>query len=340
LKIDLYPEEVYTFTPKGRVIILPRDATAIDFAYAIHTEVGQTCVGAKVNGRLVPLKNKLRNGDIIEILTQAGHHPSRDWLALVKTSRARQKIKHWININQRGRALEIGSKLLEKEARRVGFSLGKAPAEDTERVAREYGCDRWEDLLAALGYGKYSARQVAGKLASTEPAAAAGTPEVARPAGAPAARVDGDAVLRVKGVDDLLVYRAKCCNPIRGEAIVGYVTRGKGVAVHAKTCPNVEALMYEAERRIEVEWGKTADATYPVRLTIHTDDRPGMLNELTSILTGDKTNISSLEARADGGRDAVIEMTIEIQNMKHLERILVAMRRIPGVRDVERIHKL
>ncbi len=339
LKIDLYPEEVYTFTPKGRVIILPRDATAIDFAYAIHTEVGQTCVGAKVNGRLVPLKNKLRNGDIVEILTQAGHHPSRDWLALVKTSRARQKIKHWININQRGRALEIGSKLLEKEARRMGFSLGKAPVEDTERVAREYGCDRWEDLLAALGYGKYSARQVAGKLASTEPATA-GTTEVTRPTAAPAERVDGDDVLRVKGVDDLLVYRAKCCNPIRGEAIVGYVTRGKGVAVHAKTCPNVEALMYEAERRIEVEWGKTADATYPVRLTIHTDDRPGMLNELTSILTGDKTNISSLEARADGGRDAVIEMTIEIQNMKHLERILVAMRRIPGVRDVERIHKL
>ena len=340
LKIDLYPEEVYTFTPKGRVIILPRDATAIDFAYAIHTEVGQTCVGAKVNGRLVPLKNKLRNGDIVEILTQAGHHPSRDWLALVKTSRARQKIKHWININQRGRALEIGSKLLEKEARRIGFSLGKAPEEDTARVAREYGCDRWEDLLAALGYGKYSARQVAGKLASKE-SAAGGTPEVARPTGgAPATTVDADAVLRVKGIDDLLVYRAKCCNPIRGEAIVGYVTRGKGVAVHAKTCPNVEALMYEAERRIEVEWGKTADATYPVRLTIHTDDRPGMLNEVTSILTGDKTNISSLEARADGGRDALIEMTIEIQNMKHLERILVAMRRIPGVRDVERIHKL
>ncbi len=341
LKIDLYPEEVYTFTPKGNVIILPRDATPIDFAYAIHTEVGHTCTGAKVNGRLVPLKNKLRNGDIVEIITQAGHKPSRDWLALVKTSRARQKIKHWININQRERAVEIGSKLLEKEARRSGFSLGRATPEAMERVAHEYGCDRWEDLLAALGYGKYSARQVAGKLApasAAEPAPA--SHEAPRPAAPSAAQAEADSDLRVRGVDDLLVYRAKCCNPIRGEPIVGYVTRGKGVAVHSKTCPNVEALMYEAERRIDVEWGKSADATYPVRLTIHTDDRPGMLNEITSILTGDKTNITSLEAHADGGRDAIIEMTIEIQNMKHLERILSATRRIPGVRDVERVHKL
>jgi GTP pyrophosphokinase len=165
------------------------------------------------------------------------------------------------------------------------------------------------------------------------------TAEPPRPVTPPAAGVDHDAVLRVKGVDDLLVYRAKCCNPIRGEPIVGYVTRGKGVAVHSRTCPNVEALMYEAERRIEVEWGKSLDATYPVRLTIHTDDRPGMLNDVTSILTGDKTNITSLEARAEGGRDAVIEMTIEIQNMKQLERILSAMRRIPGIRDVERVHR-
>jgi GTP pyrophosphokinase len=338
LKIDLYPEEVYTFTPKGKVIILPRDATPIDFAYAIHTEVGHTCVGAKVNGRLVPLKNKLKNGDIVEILTQSGHHPSRDWLAAVKTSRARQKIKHWININQRERAVEIGAKLLEKEAHRSGFSLSKATPEAMQRVAHDYGCDKWEDLLAALGYGKYSARQVVGKLTPLEPAGEVS--EVPKTAGQPAARADAEAALRVQGVDDLLVYRAKCCNPIRGEPIVGYVTRGKGVAVHSRTCPNVEALMYEAERRIDVEWGKAADATYPVRLTIHTDDRPGMLNELTSILTGDKTNISSLEARTDDGRDAVIEMTIEIQNMKHLERILSAMRRIPGVRDVERVHKL
>ncbi len=338
LKIDLYPEEVYTFTPKGKVIVLPRDACPIDFAYAIHTEVGHKCVGAKVNGRIVPLKYKLRNGDIVEIQTQAGHAPSRDWLSLVKTSRARNKIKHWINENQRERAVEIGSKLLEREARRAGVSLAKVTADTTERLASDYGCGKWEDLLAGLGYGKYSARQVAGKLG---PLAPAETP-IPRPpsAAAPRPSVDGEAILRVKGIDDLLVYRAKCCNPIKGEPIVGYVTRGKGVAVHSKSCPNVENLMYEAERRLEVEWSTVGEATFPVRLTIHTEDRPGLLNDLTSILSTDNTNITSVEARTDTGRDAVIEMTVEIQNMKHLERILGAMRRVSGVRDVERVHKL
>ncbi len=338
LKIDLYPEEVYAFTPKGKVIVLPRDASPVDFAYAIHTEVGNTCVGAKVNGRIVPLKYKLRNGDIVEIITQAGHMPSRDWLALVKTSRARQKIKHWINVSQRERAVEIGSKLIEKESRRAAVSFSKIPQEAMERVAHDYGCGQWEDLLAALGYGKYSARQVLGRLAPLQEAPAPGRDReapVTRPAAAP-----GDTVLSVKGVDDLLVYRARCCNPIKGEPIVGYVTRGKGVAVHSKTCSNVQNLMYEAERRIEVEWTKTTDAAYPVRLTLHTDDRPGLLNEVTSILLNDNTNITSVEARTDAGGPAIIEMTLEVQNMKQLERLVGAMRRISGVRDVERVHKL
>jgi len=344
LKIDLYPEEVYTFTPKGKVLALPRDASAIDFAYAIHTEVGHTCVGAKVNGRIVPLKSCLKNGDIVEILTQAGHTPSRDWLAVAKTSRARQKIKHWLNVNQREKAVEIGSKLLEKEARRASLSLHKIPDPILEQVAGDYGCASMEDLLAALGYGKYSARQVIGKLAArqapAEPPAAdgRGAPR-ATPVAAPSS-ADADGILKVKGVDDLLVYRARCCNPIKGEPIVGYVTRGKGVGVHSKACPNVQNLMFESERRLEVEWGTGAEATFLVRLTIHTDDRPGLLNDLTSILSTDNTNISSVEARADAGHDAVIEMTLEVGNMKQLERILGAMRRISGVRDVERVRKL
>ena len=343
LKIDLYPEEVYTFTPQGKVIILPRDASPIDFAYAIHTEVGHSCIGAKVNGRIVPLKYKLRNGEIVEILTQSGHTPSRDWLALAKTSRARQKIKQWININQREKALEIGSRLLEKEARRASLSLGRVPPEAMERVAADYGCAQMQDLLAALGYGKYSARQVVAKLTASqttpEPAAGGPAPEVRRPAPRPLPP-GGDQTLKVKGVDDLLVYRAGCCNPIKGEPIVGYVTRGKGVAVHSKTCPNVENLMYEAERRIDVEWAKADEATYAVRLTIHTDDRPGLLAELTGILSDDNTNISSVEASTQTGRGAMIEMTLEVQNMKQLERILAGMRRISGVRDVERVHKI
>src|SRR5579864_4840451 len=246
LKVDLYPEEVYTFTPMGRVIVLPRDATPIDFAYAIHSDVGNTCVGAKVNGRIVPLKYNLKNGDVVEILTQTGHLPSKDWLALVKTSRARNKIKHVINTTERANAIEIGQKYLEREARRLGVQLGKITKADLERVASEYGHGKIEDLYAALGYGKFSARQVLQKLAPEQvelPLAEAPKPAPA-PVTTPSTAESGDLVIKVKGVDDLLVYRAKCCNPIRGEGIVGYVTRGKGIAVHSTNCPNVQNLMY------------------------------------------------------------------------------------------------
>ncbi|MGH9628510.1 MAG: RelA/SpoT family protein, partial [Bryobacteraceae bacterium] len=241
LKVDLYPEEVYTFTPLGRVIVLPRDATPIDFAYAIHSDVGNTCVGAKVNGRIVPLRYSLKNGDVVEILTQSGHAPSKDWLTLVKTSRARNKIKHVINATEREKAIEIGHKYLEKEARRLGIPLSRIGKSDFERVASEYGCSKMEDLHAALGYGRYSARQVLQKLAPDQVEEAAPppaeTPKPAAPAAVPDSRQDGkiasDLVIKVKGMDDLMVYRARCCNPIRGESIVGYVTRGKGVAVHS-----------------------------------------------------------------------------------------------------------
>ena len=234
LKVDLYPEEVYAFTPMGKVIVLPRDATPIDFAYAIHSDVGNTCVGAKVNGRIVPLKYNLKNGDVVEILTQAGHLPSKDWLAIVKTSKARNKIKHVINTTERAKAIEIGQKYLEREARRLDVQLARITKADLERVAGEYGCRKMEDLHAALGYGKFSARQVLQKLLPEQLEVPWKRPS--RPRARAAARQlgrSGDLVIKVKGFDDLLVYRAKCCNPIRGEAIVGYVTRGKGIAVHS-----------------------------------------------------------------------------------------------------------
>jgi GTP diphosphokinase / guanosine-3',5'-bis(diphosphate) 3'-diphosphatase len=342
LKVDLYPEEVYTFTPRGKVLILPRDATPIDFAYAIHSDVGHNCVGAKVNGRIVPLRSPLRNGDIVEIMTQPGHQPSKDWLAFVKTSRARNKIKHVINASERAKAIEIGEKYLDKEARRLGVQLGKFSKADMERVASEYGYSKMEDLHAALGYGKFSARQVLSKIApgavkddGIEPRAA--EPSLAFPAPAvPGRPQDTDAIIKVRGSDDVLVYRAKCCNPIRGESIVGYVTRGKGVAVHSKACPNVQNLMYDVERKIEVEWARSAEEAFPVRIIVHTDDRPGMLNQLTSVL--ENTNIRSLEAKAaidhDGG---VVEMTVDVRDKKQLEKLVSAMRRISGVRDVERL---
>src|SRR5712671_1314241 len=258
LKIDLYPEEVYTFTPKGKVIVLPRDSTPIDFAYTIHTEVGHSCVGAKVNGRMVPLRHKLHSGDIVEIITQPGHKPSRDWLSVVRSSRARNKIKHWLNIHQRERAIEIGKKLIDKEARKYRVSLKEIKDEELQKIAADYGVGRPDDLMAGIGYGKYSARQVLARLAPAGVGPV--TEEDAEKSGGIASvvrRVFGGVnnnAIRVKGHGDLLVYRARCCNPIRGETVVGYVTRGKGVAVHAANCPNVVNLMYEPERKIDVEW--------------------------------------------------------------------------------------
>ena len=346
LKVDLYSEEVYTFTPKGRVIVLPREATPIDFAYAIHSDVGTTCVGARVNGAMKPLKTTLRNGDVVEILTQAGHQPSRDWLAVVKTSKARNKIRHVINAVERAKAVEIGQKSLEKEARRLGVSLGRISNHDLESVASEYGVSKAEDLYAALGFGRFSARQVLQKVAPEEVRQAPPEEPIVPPAGkgpqpSPGSPLgDQDLVIHVKGADDVLVYRAKCCNPVRGEPIVGYITRGKGIAVHSVQCVNVQKLMYESERKIAVDWARSANDPLPVRVMIHTDDRPGILHQLTSILSAESSNIRTLEARADDKRtddSAIIEITLDVRDKKQLERVITAFRRIPGVRDIERM---
>lgn len=340
LKVDLYPEEVYCFTPKGRVVILPRDATPVDFAYAIHTDVGHTCTGAKVNGRMTPLRHVLRNGDIVEILTSNNATPSRDWLNFVKTARARNKIRHVINANERVKAVDLGQKLLEREARRLGVPLSRVTRAQVEAVASDYGYSKLEDLQAALGWGKLSARQVLSKLVPETLEADAPAPAAPATQTPQEREAFKDYVVQVKGMNDLLTYLAKCCNPIRGEPIVGYITRGKGVAVHSRTCPNVMNLMYEAERRIEVEWARSGAESFNVRLVVHTDDRTGMLNQLTQILFSEEINIRSVEARADESRldAAVVEMTIEVRDKKQLERTVAAMRRVPGVRDIERVH--
>jgi len=350
LKVDLYPEEVYTFTPKGKVLVLPRESTPIDFAYSIHTEVGHSCTGAKVNGRMVPLRHKLHSGDIVEVITQPGHKPSRDWLAIVKSSRARNKIKHWLNVHQRERAIEIGKKLIEKEARKYRISLKEIKDADMQRAATEYGLGRPDDLLAGIGYGKYSARQVLAKfappgvrpLSETEADAASngftsGISSVVR-------RVfggDSNAIV-VRGAGDLLVYRAKCCNPIRGEAIVGYVTRGKGVAVHSVNCPNVTNLLYEPDRRIDVLWAGDKDGqpvSYPVKITLLCDDRFGMLKQITAVISDTHTNIRNIEARSQNGQ-ASVDVVLEIADLKHLQKIMDGVRQIPGVHDVQRLQKI
>jgi len=352
LKIDLYPEEVYTFSPKGKIVILPREATPVDFAYTIHSEVGNTCVGAKVNGRIVQLKYKLRSGDIVEILTQPAHHPSRDWLAFVKSSRARQKIKHWLKIHQRERAIEIGRKLIEKEARKYRIALKDITEAELTKVATENGLGRPDDLLAGIGYGKFSARSILARLAPTSAASSSSAPETEEQPGGLTSVVrrvfGGDtSAIKVKGHDDLLVYRARCCNPIRGEEIIGYVTRGKGVAVHSKTCKNVENLMYEPERRIAVEWGKdgsvgTAPAWqtgFPVKLVVLCDNRLGMLKQITAVISDSETNIRNIEANTENSQ-ATIDIIVDIADLKHLERIITGVRKIPGVRDVQRVQKV
>jgi GTP pyrophosphokinase len=343
LKIDLYPEEVYTFTPKGKVVVLPRESTPIDFAYTIHTEVGHTCVGAKVNGRMVPLRHKLHSGDIVEIITQPAHKPSRDWLGVVRSSRARNKIKHWLNVHQRERAIEIGKKLIDKEARKYRISLKDIKDADFQRIASDYGLGQPDDLMAAIGYGKYSARQVLGKLTPAgEPTAAPAEEDTG--IGSVVRRVfggDHSSAIRVKGHGDLLVYRARCCNPIRGESVVGYVTRGKGVAVHSVNCPNVLNLMYEPERRIEVEWGKEegTPVSFPIKLTVFCDDRFGMLKQITAVISDFKTNIRSIGARTENGQ-ANVDIVMEIEDLKHLENIIHGVRKIPGVHDVKRLQRV
>ncbi len=362
LKIDLYPEEVYTFTPKGKVVVLPKDASPIDFAYAIHTEVGNTTTGAKVNGRIVPLRTRLRNGDIVEITTQTGHAPSRDWLSFTKSSRARNKIKHWLNEHQRERAIEIGKKLLDREGRKFKVSITKFHEADYVRVAGIYGLGSEAELLAGVGFGKYSARQVLNKLepGSTMPAEAE-APEpgtigaIGNSIGQMSEAVKrvffgrGSDSLQVEGQDDLLVYRARCCNPIRGEEIVGYVTRGKGVAVHARSCPNVQNLLYESDRRIQVEWaeipsvdgaGSAKQQTYPVKLTVLCDDRTGMLKEFTAIISDDGTNIRSVDTKAAADGSAVVDFVVETVDVRHLNRLVQNLRRVPGVRDVQRVQKI
>ena len=356
LRIDLYPEEVYTFTPKGKVIVLPKDASPVDFAYAIHTDVGHQTTGAKVNGRIVPLRSRLRNGDIVEIQTQPGHSPSRDWLSFVKSSRARNKIKHWLNEHQRERAIEVGKKLLEREARKFKVSLSKFGTAEYDRVANEYGLGGENDLLAGIGFGKYSTRQILNKLepGSTAPEATQEAHPVTDALSHMSEAVKrvffgkGSESLQVEGQDDLLVYRARCCNPIKGEEIIGYVTRGKGVAVHARTCPNVQNLLYEADRRIEVEWStgpspngaSPKPATYPVKLTVLVNDRAGLLREFAAIISEDGTNIRSVDTRPTDDGAVHVDFVIETLDLRHLTRLQQNLRKVPGVRDVHRVQKL
>ncbi len=341
LKIDLYPDEVYCFTPKGEVITLPRDATPVDFAYAIHTEVGHHCVGAKVNSRIVPLRHRLRNGEIVEVLTAKDSGPSRDWQTFVKTARARSKIKHWINQKEREDASELGRKLLEKEARKFKTSWKKVlQRNELAGVIEKVGVKKPEDLYLEVGFGKLSAREIFAPM----------FPDLSppqEPKSKPSAITNvvtkvlglGEEPITVHRQDGLLVYRAKCCNPIRGEDIVGYITRGKGISVHTTSCPNLSGFL-GSDRLTEVEWVDVPGGeVYSVKLAIEVEDRQGVLADIVTAVSNLKTNIRESRALTDGGKGS-IDITVDVGDTKHLQKVVKVLKGIRGVIEVERISKL
>jgi len=335
LKIDLYPDEVYVFTPKGDVLSFPRGATPLDFAYKVHTELGHHCVGARVNGRLVPLRTPLGNGDMVEVLTNPSRNPSRDWLNIVATSRAKSKVRQWLNTEQKQRAMEIGRRVLEKEARRAKLSFKRlTEGEAIRKYLEEEGLTRIEELYSRVGFGRIQARQVIERLVPPEKRDEAPEREgtfsrVVR------SILPQRGPIEVKGHGDLLAYLAKCCNPIPGEKIIGYITRGHGVSVHSADCPNVRNLMFNPEREIEVSWARSGDEIYRIALVIETENRPGMLARLADAMAKLDTNIAQLQAGTDTGRGEIV-VVVELRDLKHLEKLTRGIRSIPGVLRVDR----
>ena len=339
LKVDLYPDEVYVFSPKGDVFAFPRGATPLDFAYRIHTDLGHHCAGARINGRLVPLRSALRTGDIVEVLTHPSRQPSRDWLSWVVTPKAKNRVRQWLNTQQTAEAIEVGRRMLDKELHRYRLSLRTVT--DGERfrslLAGE-GLARPEDLLARLGYGKLTVHQVLERLLSSEQLGAP-PPEPGRLRQVLDRLVPGRGMtgpIRVRGEGDLLVVLAKCCRPVPGEQIVGYVTRGRGISVHSVDCPNVRNLLYNPEREIDVEWADGEAGIYPVSLMIETEDRRGILAKLTEAIAKLDTNIRQIEADTERPGRGNIEVVVDVRDRAHLERVRQTLRGLPGVLEVSR----
>ena len=336
VRVDLFPDEVYVFTPKGDVKALPEGSTPIDFAYAVHTKVGEHTVGSKVNGKLVPLRTALRQGDIVEIVTSPNQHPSRDWLKIVKSSRARSKINQWLKVEERVRSIELGREMFEREAKK--YRLNPAPlmgGDDFKKVAADLGYATADDLLAAVGYGKASAHQLLNRLA---PAALLEPQERPRPADTRPRTEQG---VRIRGVEDLLVRFAKCCNPLPGDAIVGFITRGRGLTVHARDCLTVVKSVLDRERLISVEWDVEEPATRPVRIAVYIGrDRPGLLSEITGAISSRDGNITKAEVTVTDDRRGINHFVVEVADLGQLQAIMGAIRDVPDVINVERVRGL
>jgi GTP pyrophosphokinase len=338
VKVDLFPDEVYAFTPRGDVRALPRGATPVDFAYAVHTDVGHRCVGAKVNGRIVPLRYQIVNGDIIEILTQAGHVPSKDWLKFVKTSRAKARIKSWIKNEQRAQSVTLGRELLEKELRKSELTTKALKSPEFAAALAEIGLRTPEEAFAAIGYGKLAATQVVGRMLPPEAAAKRDERKDSKIRDF-VKRITGKRVeesVRIGGLEGALTRFAQCCNPVPGDKIVGFITRGRGVTVHAADCPNAEPALLDRDRLVAVDWDLSAEQSYPVRILVEGRDKPGLLAAITGVIAEAGVNIAGGKVTTDGGR-GLQEFELGVKNLEQLRKLMEQIRRLKGVMRVERL---
>jgi len=336
VRVDLFQNEVYVFTPKGDVKALPEGATPIDFAYTVHTKVGEHTVGAKVNGKLVPLRYVLRQGDIVEIITSPSQHPSRDWLKIVKSTRARSKINQWLKVEERARSIELGREMFDREAKKYRLNAtALLTGEEIKKVAADLGHPTVDDLIAAVGYGKASIHQLLNRLT---PGGLIEPVERPRPS---ATRPKTDQGVRIRGVEDLLVRFAKCCNPLPGDPIVGFITRGRGLTVHARDCLTVAKSVLDRERIIDVEWDVEEPAKRPVRVAVYIGrDRPGLLSEITGAIGGKNGNITKAEVTVTDDRRGINNFVIEVADLSQLQDIMTAIREVPDVINVERVRGL
>ncbi|MBN2372177.1 bifunctional (p)ppGpp synthetase/guanosine-3',5'-bis(diphosphate) 3'-pyrophosphohydrolase [bacterium] len=337
MKVDLFQDEVFVFTPKGEVKGLPQNATPVDFAYSVHTDVGNHCLGAKVNGKIVPLNYKLKTSDVVEILTSANHKPSRDWLKFVKSPKAIQKIKHWLKLEEMQRSLSLGKEILDKEARNYGINYNKLYHKGMlKQAARIFFYQNIDELIADIGYGKISAKQVIHGILPKEKLKAEKEPSVVQKA---VRKIVERSVhgIKIKGADDVLIRFAKCCNPVPGDRICGFITRGKGITVHRADCPNAKSISLGSERQIEVNWDTKNHSPYSVGLIVISEDRPGLLAAITTTISNQKVNIISASVNTTEYQTATSKFVIEITDIDHLTRIINSIRRISGILQVSRI---
>jgi GTP diphosphokinase / guanosine-3',5'-bis(diphosphate) 3'-diphosphatase len=337
VKVDLFPNEVYIFTPKGSVKQFPLGATPIDFAYSIHSDVGNHCLGAKVNGKIVPLKYELRSGDTIEILTSPNQKPSKDWLKSVKTSRAKTKIRQWFKTEEREKSVSLGKEILDKELRKYDLQQAKLlKSGDLAKVATEFSFQGVEDLLAAVGYGKVTANQIIGKIVPQEKLDQQKQQEEGRLKRIfqKFTRGSKDALL-IKGIDNVMVRYAGCCNPLPGDKVIGFITRGRGVTIHAADCPNT--LDDDPNRKVDVEWDSTKEYSYPVRIRVFSEDKKGLLAEISSSMSSNEANITNARVDTTEERRAIGTFEVEIRDLSHLKKVLKDLEKIRGVHRVERM---